>query len=296
MGKVRFLTRLELSQVADARLGPVSLRFDAGLWVLLGDSPESLGRLFEIAAGQRRARRGRTLLDGEDVFESPSARRKMASLLPVETLLPSARVSESLELAARLRGVSLSGAELLERNGLSRFANLPPETLGPAEQRALALVFSMALDSADALLLFDPFSLHALVQAEVVLARCRALSERACVLVATTRLADAIALGGATCRLERGALLPHVGLQANPWHGSGLVVRTAEAQRLSQLLSSHAAVQSVVFDAQRSTRELLLHGVDLPLLTRSLCEVARAEQIVLEALTPLVPPRAAGSP
>lgn len=290
------MTRLELSRVADAGLGPISVRFEAGLWVLLCDPSESSTRLFEIAAGARRARRGQALLEGRDVFESPSARRKMATLLPIETLLPAPRVSESLELSAQLRGVSLNGARLLADSGLARFADLAPERLGPVEQRAIALLFSLALDSTEALLLYDPFSLHALVPKERVLARCRALSERACVLVATPRLADAIALGGATGRLERGYFLPHVGVRQSPASACGLLVRSDQAERLCDLMRRHSAVQSVHFDEQRSTRELLLRGVDLPSLARALGEVAHAEHVALEALTPLVPPPAAGRP
>lgn len=289
------MTRLELRAIKDGGFGPLSLPFDAGLWVLLGDSLSSLARLFEIAAGVRRARQGHALLDGHDVFESASARRKIASLLPVEALLPASRVSESLALAAQLRGVTLDSTELLARCGLSRFANSPPEALGPVERRAVALASALALETTDALLLHDPFSLHALVPKELVIARCHELSPRACVLVTTTRLEDALALGGATCRLERGRLLPHVGLAANKAHGSGLVVRTTEAPRLARLLAEHATVR-VLFDEQHSPRELRIFGGDLSALARTLCEVARAEQIVLEALMPLVPPRASGAP
>lgn len=220
----------------------------------------------------------------------------MATLLPVETLLPAARVSASLELAAQLRGVSLNGAELLAESGLSRFADLAPARLGPVEQRALSLLLSLALDSSEALLLYDPFSLRALVPEELVLARCRARSERACVLVATPRLADAIALGGATGRLERGQFLPHVGVRQSLALASGLLVRCDQSERLSRLLRAHSAVQSVHFDEQRSARELLVLGVDLPALARSLCEVARTAQIALEALSPLVPSLAASRP
>jgi hypothetical protein len=40
----------------------------------------------------------------------------------------------------------------------------------------------------------------------------------------------------------------------------------------------------------------LVRGADLSTLARTLCEVARAEHILLEALAPLVPSRLAGSP
>ena len=73
-------------------------------------------------------------------------------------------------------------------------------------------------------------------------------------------------------------------------------MRSDQAERLSRLLRAESAVQSVHFDEQRSARELLVLGVDLPLLARSLCEVARTEHIALEALTPMVPSLAAGWP
>jgi ABC-type multidrug transport system ATPase subunit len=290
------LTRLELSQVVDAGFGPLSVPFEAGLWVMLGDSADSLGRVLEIAAGVRRARKGRALLDGDDVFESARARRKLASLLPVEGLLPASRVRESLELAAELRGASLNGAELLERAGLARFAASPPERLGLVESRAVALAFALAHAGPSALLLHDPLSLKALLPRELVLAACRAHSERACVLVSTTRLEDAIALGGTTCRLEQGRLVAHVGAAKGPAEAAVLVVRSPDAQRLSVLLAEHNAVHSVVYEEQRSPRELLVRGADLAMLSRSLCELAHTEHILIEALTPLVPPRLAGSP
>lgn len=296
MGTGRFLTRLELRQIADVGFGPLSLTFEVGLWVMLGDSADSLARVLEIASGMRRASKGRALLDGEEVFESARARRKLASLLPVETPLPAPRLRQSLELAAELRGASLNGAELLERTGLGRFADSPPERLGPAEARAVALCFALAQSSAGALLLHDPFSLHAWLPKELVIARCRALAEQACVLVTTTRLEDAIALGGTSCRLAHGHLIPNVGVAKGPAEASVLVVRSPEAQRLSLLLAEHAAVHSVVYDESRSARELLVRGADLSTLARTLCQVAHAEHIVLEALAPLVPSRLAGSP
>ena len=290
------MTRLELHQLSDEGFGPLSLTFEAGLWVMLGDSSGALGRVLEIASGMRRARKGRALLDGEDVFESARARRKLASLLPSEALLPAPRLRESLELAAELRGASLNGAELLERSGLARFADLAPERLAPAVARAVALCFALAQKSPSALLLHDPFSLHAWLPKELVLAHCRALAERACVLITTTRLEDAIALGGTSCRLEQGRMIPNVGLAKGPAEASMLVVRSPDAQRLSLLLAEHAAVHGVVYDEQRSPRELMVRGADLPTLARSLCEVARSEQLVLEAFAPLVPARLAGSP
>lgn len=290
------MTRLELRQIADTGFGPLSLTFQAGLWVLLGDSSDSLGRVLEIASGMRRARKGQALLDSDDVFENPRARRKLASLLPVETLLPAPRLRESLELAAELRGSSLNGAALLESAGLARFAGSPPERMEAAETRAVALCFALAQSRASALLLHDPFSLHALLPKELVISHCRALAERACVLVTTTRLEDAIALGGTSCRLERGRMIPNVGVAKGPAEASVLVVRSPDAQRLSLLLAEHSAVHSVVYDEQRAPRELSIRGADLSTLARSLCEVAHAERIVLEALAPLVPSRLAGSP
>jgi ABC-type thiamine transport system ATPase subunit len=290
------LIELGLSDVVDAGMGPLSLTFGSGLWVMLGDSAAALERVLEILAGVRRARRGRVLLGQKDVFETPGLRKRIASLLPEEALLPASSVSQSLELAAELRGSSVRGGDLLERAGLARFASLPPERLSPAERRAVALAFTLEQRECDALLLHDPFSLSAWVPMERVVSHCRVLSERACVLVTTTRLEDAIALGGWPCRLERGRLVPNVGLGRGQGEAAALVVRTPDAPRLSRLLATHAAIHGVVFDERRSPRELVIRGADLPALARSLCEVAHAEHIVLEAFAPLVPARMAGSP
>jgi ABC-type thiamine transport system ATPase subunit len=290
------VSTLELSGVVDEQLGPLSIRFETGLHAVVSDSPLALGRCVELLAGVRPARQGRALLDGRDVFDTPSARRRLSSLLPVEPPLPAPSVRDATRLAAELRGASLDGASALRQSGLERFADLAPERLEAAERRAVALALALALDSTDAVVLHDPFALHGLVPTARVLARCRTLAERCCVVLTTTRLDDAIALGGSACVLERGQLFPVAGLALRTRPSSALTVRSPDARRLSTLLASHSAVQRVSFDERRSPRELSLHGAELLALARALCEVAAAQHIELESFAPLVPELGAPAP
>lgn len=287
---------LELNQVVDERLGPLSFRFQSGLSVVVGDSEGALGRLVELLAGVRRARHGHALLDGRDVFDTPSARRRISSLLPSEQLLPAPSVREAERLAAELRDATLKGKSPLLENGLERFAGLPPERLGPSERRAVALALALGLDSADAVLLHDPFALRGWIAATLIAARCRALAQARCVVITTPHLDDAMALGGSACVFERGQLFPAAGIAVSTRPSAALGVRSPDAQRLSTLLANHPAVQRVGFDERRSPSELSLHGAELTALSRALCEVVAAERIELEAFAPLVPEFGAPSP
>ncbi|HWA77489.1 MAG TPA: hypothetical protein VG937_34370 [Polyangiaceae bacterium] len=288
------MTRLTLDDVVDDDVGPISLRFKQGLFTLFGDSPKSLARLSEIIAGVRRPRRGRAMLDGSDVGEDPSARRRIASLLPTETALPAERVSHSLELAAELHGATLRATDVLERVGLTRFSAVPPGHLAPLEQRALALALALSLDRSEVLLLHDPFALHALVPKASVISHCRDLAERACVVVTTPRLQDAIELGGSACRIERGRPVPHAGLSTDRTLSVGLLLRSDDAERLAALFASESAFQHVLYDPQRSARELSVFGADLRSLAQAVCELARKAELTLDALAPLVPPQLSG--
>jgi thiamine transport system ATP-binding protein len=288
------MTHLVLDDVVDDGLGPISLRFRHGLFTLFGDSLTSLAGLVEILAGVRRARRGRALLDGSEVSDDPNARRRVASLLPTESLLPARSVSDALELAAALHGETLSGSDVLERAGLARFGKLAPEHLGRLEQRALSLALALSLEQSEVLLLHDPFALHALVPKMTTIARCRERAEHACVVVTTPLLEEAIELGGSACRIERGRPVPHAGLAASRALSVGLVVRSHDAERLAELCAAQPAFQYVLYDRERSARELLVFGADLGALAQALCGLARKEELSLDALAPMVSPQLSG--
>jgi ABC-type nitrate/sulfonate/bicarbonate transport system ATPase subunit len=288
------MTLVVLDDVVDDGLGPISLRFQPGLFTLFGDSLICLGHLVEILAGVRRARRGRALLDGSELEDDPNARRRVAAVLPTESLLPARRVSDSLELAAALHGETLGAGYVLGRAGLARFGQVPPEHLGPSEQRALALALALSLERSELLLLHDPFALHALLPKATVIARCRERAQRACVVVTTPQIQDAIELGGSACRIERGRPVPHAGLAASRALSVGLIVRSHDAERLAELSAAQPAFQYVLYDRDRSTRELSVFGASLGSLAQALCELARKEELSLDALVPIVPPQLSG--
>ena len=68
------MTELHLDHAFAHGLGPLDTRFSIGLSVVLGASADDLASLCELLAGVRPARRGRVLLDGDDLGSRPSAR------------------------------------------------------------------------------------------------------------------------------------------------------------------------------------------------------------------------------
>jgi ABC-type thiamine transport system ATPase subunit len=261
------VSQLELSAVYGSVLKSVSGSFGAGVHVWLGAEPDGTAELVELCAGVALPRRGRLLLDGELPGRSPSARRHIASLLPVEDEAlagPLARWSAQL---SALRGFDVTSA--LQRYCPELALDRPLGGLSHAERRALALA-------------------AALGQPEPRLVeRVQQLGERAPVLVTTRSTEDARRLGGRLLVLERGVLVRD---PEHAWPSAvtpGLRVElwlTCDAPRrlLAELVSS-PEVERASFDAQQGGR-VQVTGPDLERLALAVTRAALAARVELRAM------------
>lgn len=150
---------------------------------------------------------GRVLLDGEDVTQQPTERRRIGILFQDELLFPHLSVGGNLAfgLTPALRGRRARRARIdaaLAEIGLEGFANRDPATLSGGQKARVALMRTL-LAEPRALLLDEPFSrLDAARRGqirELVFARARA--QRLPVLLVTHDREDARAAGGGLIEL-----------------------------------------------------------------------------------------------
>lgn len=279
------MTELALDEIADDRLGPLTIRCGVGLTVLVADQRATLGRLLDIAAGARRPRRGRASLDGEDLYTSPEARRKLGALLAEEALPPRASVRESAQLALALRKPGADAEALLVEWGLGPLLGANPERLRAEQRRAVALCLALATPHAAALVLCDPLALASLLDPARIRDACWRAATRAVVVVGTTALEDAAALGGELELILRGRLA-----EAGPY-ARGLaheaLVRSGHSAQLAELLRADPDLE-VSFDAARCPRELFVRGATQARICERVLEVVRQEGLALDALSPIM--------
>jgi ABC-type uncharacterized transport system YnjBCD ATPase subunit len=278
------LTELALDEIVDDRLGPFTLRRGVGLTVIVGDQRAALARLIEIAAGARRPRRGSARLDNEEIHRSPEARAKLGALLAEEALPPRASVGESAQLALGLRKPGAEADAALDEWGLARLRGESPERLGAEELRAVALCLALAAPHAAAIVLFDPLGLAAKLGHARIRDACWRAAERAVVIVCTTLLDDAAALGGELV-LVLGGRVTDATLYARGLAREALV-RSADSSRLAECLRADAELE-VSFDAARSPRELFVRGASQALISERVLRAVREEGLALDALSPI---------
>jgi ABC-type thiamine transport system ATPase subunit len=283
---------IEFTDVTDSGLGPFSLRVPEGLSVFIADSESALQRLVELAAGRRSPKRGRVLVDGHDLRAEPSARSKIAALLPEEDLLLASSVRESLSLSLSLQGSSTDARQVLESADLAGIGELPPTALDARSRRAVALALALASANARAFILADPFSAWAHLPRAAVVNACRELSARAAVLITVRELSDAMVLGGSLRLVERGRLSSVEGLMDAAGVTPHLLVRSERAVHLAEPLARALPGLEVLFDEQRSSRELYVRGARTVDLARAVTRVAQEQGVALEALSPATPPLA----
>jgi ABC-type thiamine transport system ATPase subunit len=281
------MTRLELTEVSDEHLGPLTLALEPGLSVVVVDSPQALARLSELLAGMRRPLRGELRLDRHSVHGSPQARARLLSLLPEERLLPAPSVAKALEAAAALRGLSIVGSRALERLGLQRFSELAPERLEASELRAVAFALVIACaDHAAAVILHDPLALAPLVAARAVKDHVQALAERSVLVLLSNEFEDAVSFAGRVFLVEGGRLSPYVARAAQA--GAVLRVRSPRAAELARSVSGVEGVEAVDCDPESS--ELTLRGPSLQVLSSTLFALAERHALPLLSLSGLVVP------
>lgn len=282
------MTELHLDHAFAHGLGPLDTRFSIGLSVVLGASADDLASLCELLAGVRPARRGRVLLDGDDLGSRPSARRRVLSLLRDEELFARNTVQEALAEASALRGSHASVEDWLSEAGVADLAQRAPANLSPGERRAASLALALG-DRADLVALYEPLLLVPRVPERFVLERCRSRAERALVVVLTTSLDHALRLGGSVLWLERGRLRGPTEAAPGVLHWFTARVKAATAQPLADALAQDPDVSGVVFDAQRNASELWVQGADPERVAACICRLAHALGMALDGLRPALP-------
>jgi ABC-type multidrug transport system ATPase subunit len=178
---------------------PVSFAMETGIHALLGSADDGPPAILRALAGEG-SYRGSVSVHGGP----PAAVRKRIALIVREVSLPQAlRVDEVLALAATIRGDAPSKAEaILAPLGLESLAKRAVSSLGPAEQRAVALAEALASNTVDVLLVEEPFAdLEATAGARLASAL---RAKKGCIVIATASTRDAGLLAKDFLILERG--------------------------------------------------------------------------------------------
>ena len=148
-----------------AALRDLSLRVTAGeVLCLLGPSGSGKSTLLRLVAGVERPSAGRIAIDGQvvsgsGVFVNPE-QRAVGMVFQDFALFPHLTVAENVAFGLKARprreAVTVVGA-LLERVGMTRYANAFPHTLSGGERQRVALARALA-PSPRMLLMDEPFS------------------------------------------------------------------------------------------------------------------------------------------
>jgi ABC-type multidrug transport system ATPase subunit len=275
---------LELRGLWSPPLKNLSATFGAGVHVVLGGEGDGSAELIELCAGVRRPRRGSILLDGAAPSDSPDARRRIGSLLPLEDWQTAGDVRRWAGEIGALHGFDLSAA--LQQSWPDLALGREVGTLSSATRRELSLAAALALPEPQLVALHEPLGSSAAAR-ERVLARIVVLAEHCPVVITTSSVADARRLGGQLSVLERGVL---VRSPESPWPDAvtpglrvELWVETDAPRRLLAELATTEDVEGVQFDAQLGDR-LRLAGSDLERLSVAVARAAERAQVQLHSL------------
>ncbi len=200
------MTELVLSQASAGALLHAEWRFGPGTSVVLGDDSRALSALVGVASGSETPERGRVLLDGASLEFAPAARRKVASLLAEEALPPARTVELCVTRILAARGDQRDARAVLAGFGLERWGGRRPSDLDWDERRSLALSLALGHERARAFVLYEPLATSGVAATRVHDELERAARGGAVVLLFTTSVDSALALGGPTVWLERGVL------------------------------------------------------------------------------------------
>lgn len=274
------MTELTFTGMTDQWIGPLTLRVPSGLHVLSGDAPP-LGRLVEIATGFRRPRRGQVTF-GNVPVSVPSARRRLAALLPEEELVATRTVVEAVAVALSMRGLPGSASALLDSAGLQSLAGHNPALLDGATRRAVALALALGDTSAEALVLYDPLTVSALLRRPYIVESCLLHAATKPVLVATPHLEDALLLGGTQLTLARGTVVAPATDALAPT--VAIALRSRHARQLASLLAGEPGVMGIMFDEQRSPFELVVRSSDAETIAESVTRVAVEHTIPITSM------------
>lgn len=281
--------RVVLQAARFGALRGADLELTPGRYVALSNEREPLRDLTALLAAREAPRSGRVWFDGASAVGRPALRRKLAALLPDESLPPAKTVQQSVMKALAARGDTSAerAAALLESAGISHLAALAPRALAERDRRSVALSLALSHDAAEVFVLDEPLASH--VPAAFVLTRLDQHTARgAVVLAVTTSPADAIALGGSWLCVElgrvRAAVTPRLG--AGPWQQ--VLIETRDARELSRLL--HESAHHLATELGASPRSLKVTGPALEVTVREVVALARQHGLEIERIEAAVPP------
>lgn len=282
--------RASLRGAALGALRGADLELSPGRYVALSSEREPLSDLITVLCGREGPTRGQVRLDDDAPYSSPALRRKVASLLAVESLPPASTVRASAEKVLRARGGNPAEAvSLLSEASLASLSELRPDALGARETRSVALALALAHAGAELLSLHEP--LATLLPASFVLPKLDEHTSRGAIVVAaTTSPADATLLGGAWLCVELGRVRATQGpaprLGVGPWQR--VSVETPDARALAQLL--HESPLGLSSELGASAQALKITGPALDVTVREIIALARAHQLEITRIEAAVPP------
>ena len=195
-------------------LDGVTLEAGSGETVaLLGPSGCGKTTLLRVLAGLQRVERGRVLLDGRDVTETPPHRRGVGLMFQDHALFPHRDVGANVAFGLRMTGVARGEiarrvADLLELVGLPGAQKRAVDTLSGGEQQRVALARALA-PSPRVLLLDEPLGSLDRPLRERLLTELAELFDRLALTVVyvTHDVAEAFALGDRVALMRAGRIV-----------------------------------------------------------------------------------------
>jgi ABC-type multidrug transport system ATPase subunit len=172
---------------AEPVLMGVDLDLGSGLSLVLGPNGSGKSTMLKLAAGIEKPDRGRTEIEGHDLWtDEVAARRNLAYVSEQPDLTPYATIRDVISLVCRLRSVPLQqGSQILERVGLAQIANRSIRELSSGQRRRAVLAAAW-IGSPRVVILDEPLeSMDRNIRGEILGWIDRLLSDEAAVVVAT---------------------------------------------------------------------------------------------------------------
>jgi ABC-type multidrug transport system ATPase subunit len=278
-------------------LAPITASIGAGITALVGTKDDGVALLLAVLAGREPAKKGKLSVLGAP-FSPPT--RASIGYVPLDAVLPeSLRVSEVLDLAARVRGEPVRDAVArLELLGVGALARRLVRSLTPEEVRAVAAAEALSSTKTTVLLFEEPFAvMDPRAAAAIGVELERRAREGACVVLTTASTREAHELATHEIVFERGVVrrqgkpLDPVAIEGA--RGAAIRIVVSNAKRLLAALAEEASVTRV----EASPSSVLVRGGSAVELARAIARAVKRADVELESMRveplPLAPLRAA---